>query len=213
MEERFYIPIYLDMLATFVFALTGAIGAIQRRYDYIGVIMIALVSGVGGSILRDGVFLQQGPPLAVSDHRYLIAILFACAAGVLITRLRRGIRVTLIVIDAFGLGAYAIIGTQASREVGIPMLGAALIGMLNAVGGGLLRDIMIREEPLVFKPAEYYAGAAIAGAAVFLILETLHVPRPISGSLGIATTFTVRILSVAFGWRTRPLSQMGWMER
>ncbi len=212
MHDTFYIPIYLDLLATFVFALTGATGAIQRKFDYIGVLMIALLSGVGGSILRDGVFLQQ-VPLVIRDARYLPVIVLACFAAILFTRLRRGIQMTLVLIDAFGLGAYAVIGTQASTDAGIPVLGALLVGMLNAVGGSMLRDISIRETPMVFLPTEHYAGAALAGGAVFLGLVAAGAHRGVAGSVAIALTILIRMLSVYFGWRTRPIENAGWMQR
>jgi uncharacterized membrane protein YeiH len=212
-REEFQMPIALDLIATFVFALTGAIGAIQRGYDYVGVVMVALLSGVGGSLLRDGIFLQHGPPLAISDNRYIIVILGACVAGTFISRLRRGIQMLLLIIDAFGLGAYAMVGTQASLDSGIPILGAALVGMLNGVGGSVLRDIVIREEPLVFKPSEHYAGAALAGIVLFLILDWFGVSRLVAGTFGIVMTLSVRMLSVWFGWKTRPLGTLSWMER
>jgi uncharacterized membrane protein YeiH len=212
-NEQFHIPLSLDLLATFVFAFTGAIGAVQRGYDYVGVVIVALLSGVGGSLLRDGVFLQHGPPLAISDSRYMFIILGACVAGTLVSRLRRGIHMLLLIVDAFGLGAYAMVGTQASLNAGIPVMGAALVGMLNGVGGSVLRDIVIREEPLVFKPSEHYAGAALAGIVVFLILNALGFSRLLAGSAGIVTTLSLRMLSVWFGWKTRPLGALNWMER
>lgn len=211
-HNEFTIPIALDLVATFVFALTGAIGAIQRKYDYVGVIMVAILSGVGGSLLRDGFFLNR-LPIAITDPRYIPVILIACVMGMAVTRLRRGIQAVLVTIDAFGLGAYAMVGTQASLDAGIPFVGAALVGMLNGVGGGVLRDIIIREEPLVFKPSEHYAGAALAGIVVFLAIDASHLPRFVAGACGIAVTFAIRMASVYFGWKTRPLSELGWMER
>ncbi len=212
MPQPFYIPIYLDLLATYVFALTGAVGAIQRSYDYIGVFTIAMVAGVGGSILRDGVFLQR-IPLTIADSRYLIVIIVACLTAALVTRFRSGIQMMLVVIDAFGLGAYAVIGTQASRDMGVPILGAALVGMFNSVGGGMLRDIMIREEPLVFRPSEFYAIAALAGIAVFVTLDESGIVRPVCGLAAISTTIAIRLASVYFGWKTTPVSRLGWLER
>lgn len=210
-NEQFAIPIALDLVATFVFALIAATIAVRRQYDYIGVVLIAIFGGVGGSLLRDGLFLQQ-VPFAVADNRYMGVILAACVAGTLVSRLRKGLQTALLVIDAFGLGAYAMVGTQASLNSGIPCIGAALVGLLNAVGGSVLRDIAIRDEPIIFKPSEHYAGTALAGIVVFLFLDWTASPRFIAGAAGIAVTFSLRLLSVWLGWRTRPMA-INWLDR
>ncbi len=92
-------------------------------------------------------------------------------------------------------------------------MAAALVGLLNAVGGGVLRDIAIREEPLVFKPGEHYAGAALAGICVFLGLNALHMHRLSAGIAAICVVCGVRLASAWLGLKTRPLASMGWMER
>lgn len=211
-DDHFVVPIGLELLATFVMAAIGATAATRRGYDYIGVLMTGIVSAIGGSLLRDGIFLQR-TPVAVSDVRILVAILIGCAAGTAMSRMRRGIARLLLMIDAVGLGAYAVVGTQASLDAQLPAMAAALVGLLNAVGGGVLRDIAIREEPLVFKPGEHYAGAALAGTCVFLGLNALHVHRWPTGIAAIAVVFGVRMASAWLGLKTRPLASMGWMER
>lgn len=209
-NEPFYIPVALDVMAVFVFAFTGALMAIQRGYDYIGLLVIATLSGIGGSLLRDGIFLQNGPPLAISDNRYFAAIVIACIAGIFVSRLRREIQLTLMLIDAFGLGAYAMVGTQASLNAGIAPLGSMLVGIINAVGGSFMRDIAMREEPLILKPSEHYVGAAIGGVILFLGVDHAGYSRLLAGTLGIITTMAIRIASYYFGWKTRPLGSLKW---
>lgn len=204
-SQPFVIPIYLDLIAVFVMAITGAVAAIRRGYDYVGVVTLAFLVGVGGGILRDGLFLQR-VPLAMRVDGYLATVLAACVAGFVFTRVGREIGILMLVIDAIGVGAYAVFGTQASLEAGVSLIGAALIGVINSVGGGLLRDIFMREEPLLFKPSEHYAGAALLGIIVFAALDHWGVGRSVAGILGVIATTALRILSVYFGWRTRAVA-------
>lgn len=208
-EQPFFIPTFLDLLAAFISAATGAVAGIRRGYDYVGVLILAFLVGVGGAVLRDGVFLQR-IPVAIKDGNYLIAVLAACVAGAIFVRARREIRIVLVVIDAIGVGAYAMVGTQASLDAGLSALGAGLVGLINGVGGGLLRDIAIREEPMLFQPGEHYAGTAIMGIALFLVLDRLGVSHLIAGTAGVALTAGLRVLSMYFGWRTKAFGLITW---
>ena len=202
--QPFIIPIYLDLVATFVMAVTGAVAAIRRGYDYIGVMILAFLVGVGGGVLRDGVFLNR-VPLAVRDSRYLATVLLACIAGFLFAKARREVRTAMMVIDAIGLGCYAVFGTETSLDAGVSVIGAGMIGLINGIGGGLLRDISMREEPVLFQPSEHYAGAAILGIIVFLTLDSLEVGRLAAGTAGVIATTGLRVLSAYFGWRTKAM--------
>lgn len=209
-QTVFQLPVWFDLGATFAFALTGAIAGIKRGYDVVGVLFLALATGIGGGLIRDGVFLPgTGATPLLTDPRYIEVVLAATVAGtVLGGRVRRFHRV-IAVIDALGLGAYAAFGVQKALHAGLAVPAALLVGVINAAGGGLLRDILTREEPLVFKPGQFYVLTAVAGAVTFVFLTVmLEVAATPAAVATVALTFVFRALSIAFNWRTSPVSAL-----
>ena len=113
----------------------------------------------------------------------------------------------IALVDAIGLGAYACFGVQKSLLAGLPALAAVLVGVVNAVGGGLLRDVLTREEPLVFRPGQFYVLTAVAGAVSFVFLVVQFGWRPTTAALAaIGLTFVFRALTILFNWRTEAVS-------
>jgi uncharacterized membrane protein YeiH len=205
MTGNFELPLSVDLGATAAFALTGAFAGVRRRYDIVGVFFLALASGVGGGLIRDGLFLRQSPPVAITDSRYLVTVALACAAGLVLGGRMRHFERWITIVDALGLGAYAVVGAQKTLQAGLGVPAALLIGVINAAGGGLLRDVLSREEPLIFKPGQFYALAALAGAACFVSLAVLGgVSATASAGAAIGFTFLLRMLTIRFKWRTRP---------
>jgi len=206
LEGEFYLPITYDLIATFLFAITGALVAYRKGYDYLGLFALALAAGAGGGLIRDGIFLQSGPPAFVTDWRYMAVVL---AAGFLVILAGENIkRVNLVILlaDGLGLGFYAVVGSQKSINMGLSVLAAGLIGLLNAVGGGLLRDVLSREEPIIFRPGQLYAMAALVGVSVFLALGVgAKVNAQVAALISIGVAFAVRLLSIAFDIQTRPV--------
>lgn len=206
----FQLPAFIDLGATFAFALTGSLAAIKRGYDIVGMFFLALASGIGGGLIRDGVFIQnQGITPLLTDPRYIEVIVAATVAGALfgrhITRFRR----VVAVIDALGLGAYAAFGTQKSLQAGLAVPAAILVGVVNAAGGGLLRDIIAGEEPLAFRPGQFYVLTAVGGAVTFVFLSVQLEIAATPAALGaIAVTFILRALTIVFNWRTAPVSEL-----
>jgi uncharacterized membrane protein YeiH len=203
---EFSLPLGFDLAATALFALSGALRAVKKGYDVAGLVTLSLVAGVGGGLLRDGVFLGRHPPAVLLDYRFLYAVGAAAAVGWWFGGpIEARFRPTFLVVDALGLGAYAVVGAEATLAAGLSVPAAVLVGAINAVGGGMLRDVLSREEPDVFKPGGYYALAAVAGALVFCGLVRM---TPLDGVaaavVGVATTFALRLLSVRFRWHTRP---------
>lgn len=200
------LPAWFHLGATFVFAVTGAIAAIRKHYDVVGVFALALVTGVGGALLRDGLFLQQGPPLVLTDWRYLPVIAAACVTGYLFGQRLDRFNLAFTVIDALGLAAYGVIGARMSLAAGLSAPAAVLVGVVNATGGGALRDVLAREEPLMFKPGQFYVLAALAGAGLFVALTTQFKTSPDAAAFwGLGATFSLRLLSILYDWRTSPL--------
>lgn len=202
--REFVLPVAFDLAATFFFAITGALAAMRRGHDYVGLFALAFASGVGGGLLRDGIFIQTGPPAAVTDGRYIIAVLAACLVGWLIGPHIERFNKAIATLDAVGLGAYGVVGVQKSLSAGLSVPAAILVGIINAAGGGLLRDLLVREEPLVFKPGQFYVVAAVLGASLFTLL-TICAGWPATPAAFVAITaaFLCRIFSIVFKWETR----------
>ncbi|HEY0134100.1 MAG TPA: TRIC cation channel family protein [Nannocystis sp.] len=201
----FVLPLHVDLGATFLFALSGALAAARRSYDPVGLFVLALVTGVGGGLLRDGLFLQQGPPAFVQEPMYLLVVACASVLGYFFAAALARIGAVLFTADALGLGAYAVVGVQKSLALGLGVAAAILIGVVNAVGGGLLRDVLVREEPFLFKPGDFYALVAAAGAGLFCLLTMVAGwSSTQAAAAAIPVTFALRLLSHRMGWTTRP---------
>lgn len=210
-ESVFLLPSWFDHGATFAFALTGALVGINRGYDVVGIFFLALASGLGGGLLRDGVFLPgtEATPL-LTDPRYVSLVVAATLVGMLFGRHVTRIRRVVALIDALGLGAYAAFGTQKALLAELALPAAVLVGVINAVGGGLLRDILTREEPLVFRPGQFYVLTAFAGAIVFVTLSVATpLPATESAIVSILVTFVFRVLAILFNWRTTAVAPPG----
>lgn len=207
-DEPFRVAAWFDLTATFLFAVTGAQLAARKGYDYIGLFGLALVTGLGGGLLRDGLFIQGGPPAAATDGRYLAAVVLGTAFSRLGPFLLddRSFRRLAALLDAVALGAYASFGAQKSLWAGLSVPAAALVGVVNAVGGGLVRDVVARQDPEVFQPGELYATAALAAAAAFVGLVSWGGIPPAPASLAaIAIAVGLRLVSVRWHVRTAPL--------
>lgn len=202
---EFMVPIPLNLAATAVFALSGAAAGVRRGYDYIGVAALALVTALGGALIRDGLFIQAGPSPLITDQRYLLAVALGALCVVPFYRLICRLSTPLLTIDALGLATFTVVGAQKALLADIAVPGAILIGVVNGVGGSILRDVLTRQEPLLFKPGQYYAGASFAGAVVFCILYEIEAPAFWPAACAILTTFALRMLAVRYNWRTSPL--------
>lgn len=207
LRGQFELPILFDLGATFLFALTGALAGMKRGYDIVGVLALALVTGLGGGLIRDGLFLQEGITPLLTNPAYIQVLVPAVVVGVLFgSRVHHFGRV-IAVIDALGLGAYAAFGVQKSLLAGLPVSAAIFIGVVNAVGGGILRDVLAGEEPQVFKPGQFYLLTAFAGAVTFVFCSvTLEYSANQAAIAAVALTFGFRMLTIAYNWRTAPMS-------
>src|SRR4051812_26111322 len=210
-SAEFHLPVWFDLGATFAFGLTGALAAIKRGYDIVGVFFLALASGIGGGLIRDGVFLPGGGPTPLlTDPRYIEVIVVATIAGALFGGRVKRFHRFIAVIDALGLGAYAAFGTKKALTAGLAVPAAVLVGVINASGGGLLRDIITREEPLVFRPGQFYVLTALAGAVTFVCLSVqFDIAATPSAIAAIAVTFIFRGLAIVLNWRTSPVGTPG----
>ena len=208
----FQLPIEFDLAAVFLLALTGVWAAAQRRYDVIGAFILAFASGVGGGMLRDAVFLNE-IPLVMQDPRYLWAILAALVVGAVIERVSNRFGETVFnYVDAAATGAYGVYGVNKALLAGLAPEAALLVGVCNAVGGGLIRDVLVREEPVMLKPGQLNALAALAGCILFTVMSYVYgIDVERSAWAAIALTVALRLLSMRFNWTTSAFGR--WRAR
>jgi uncharacterized membrane protein YeiH len=204
---NFELPLAFDIGAVAAFALTGAFAGVKRGYDIVGVFFLSAATALGGGLIRDGIFLKNGAPLAVRNPEYIVTVAAACIAGLLFSSKMRHFERWITIADALGLGTYAIVGVQLALKAGLGVAPALFIGLINAVGGSLLRDVLSREEPLVFKPGEFYVLVALAGEVCFVFMATvLRFNLKTAAFTAIILTLVMRYLTVRFKWRTRPVA-------
>ena len=189
----------LDLLGVFAFALSGGTLAVRRGLDLIGVLALSTAAALAGGMLRD-VLLGATPPAALADARYLPTAFAAGMASFLAHPLIDRLGKPVMVFDALGLGLFAVTGCRKALEAGLDPLASLLLGVLTAVGGGALRDLLVAEVPRVLRQ-EIYALAALAGGAVVLAADALALPEAPAALAGVVVAFLLRVVSVARGWR------------
>src|SRR4051794_38813265 len=154
----------LDLIGTFVFALSGATAGVQRRLDLFGVLVLSFAAANSGGIARD-LLIGAVPPAAISDWRYLAVSLLAGVITFYRYPILDRLRNPVLVFDGAGLALFAVAGTQKALVFGLAPVMAALLGMLTGIGGGIVRDVLRAEVPTVLR-SDIYAVAALAGAVV-----------------------------------------------
>jgi uncharacterized membrane protein YeiH len=200
---EFTLPPWFSLIAYFAFAITGALAGLRRGYDVIGVVFLALITAGGGGLIRDGILISTGPAHLLRDAAPLLAVLAGACVTLFFYRHVDRLNRTIAIIDAIGLGAFAVHGVQVSLQAGLSLPAAVLGGTMTAVGGGLLRDILVREEPLLFKPGQFYALVAIGGCILFVVLFRWGwLSRNHAAILTIVAVFVVRVLAIRFNWQT-----------
>jgi uncharacterized membrane protein YeiH len=189
----------IDLVGTGLFAAEGAAVAMDARLDLLGVLVIAVVTATGGGILRD-VLLGDTPPSSVRDWRYFLTAMVAGAGVFLLHEVTHLENVWLItLLDAAGLSFFAVAGAAKAVEFGLHPLLCIVMGGMTAVGGGMLRDILVNRVPVVLR-GDIYATAALLGAAVTVICLRLKLPPAVASGLGIVSCFALRMLAVHYHW-------------
>jgi uncharacterized membrane protein YeiH len=191
----------LSLLGVAVFAASGALAAGRKRFDWIGVGVIAVVTAIGGGTLRD-LLLDRHPIFWIADTNHLWVVLAAGAATLLYVRYRRPPTGSLLVADALGLALFTISGAQVAEQQGLPGLIVVAMGTITGAAGGVLRDVLCNEVPLLFGPSDtLYATAAIAGASAYLGLQAGGVERTQAALLGMGVVAALRLAAIA--WQLR----------
>lgn len=195
------LELVLDLAGVLVFALSGASLAARKHFDLVGILVLATATGLGGGILRD-TLLGDVPPVALRDQRYLAVPLVATAlvlvGHVAVEKMARPV----LVFDAAGLGLFSVVGSAKALDHGLGVLPSVLLGVTTAVGGGVLRDVLARDVPSVFKAdSALYAIPATLGAAATAALWS-NDALGAAQAVGIAgAVVVVRLLAMRHGWR------------
>lgn len=204
----FTIPPLFDYFAVFLWALSGAIVGMRKQYDLAGVFVIALLSATGGSILRDGLFLNQMPPVLTNPGYLPVIAVATVAVGFFRQRIAEAklIDNTISLIDAVGVPAFAVIGMQLSLMAGVPIPGVVLIGLVNGFGGGFLRDITVGNTPAALRPGRFYVSVAFVTCVLFVVMVVyLRINKDTAAFIVIGVFFVLRLLALRFDWRTKPV--------
>lgn len=188
----------LDLSGTFAFALSGAMAGIKRRADIFGVLVLSFAAANAGGIIRD-VLIGAVPPAGISDLRYIGVSLVAGFAAFFWHTWIEKFHNAVQVVDAAGLAFFAVSGAQKALAFHLSPVMAALLGMLTAIGGGIVRDLVLNEIPGVLR-REVYAVAALAGAAVVVSAHLLALPSALSAVIGAVLCFGIRLLAIRYDW-------------
>lgn len=189
---------FIDLTGTFAFAISGAVAARDKGLDVFGVLVVAFTVACGGGIIRD-LCIGAIPPAGLSDWRYLAVALIAAIITMSLNPLSKWLNRPVLLFDALGLSLFAVSGARKALEFGHNNEVAILLGMITAVGGGVLRDVLLNRIPVIFEK-EIYASAALVGAGVVVIGNYFGWHNDWVFPIGFLLCFTLRILALYYHW-------------
>ena len=198
----FQVSLWIELLAAGLGGLQGALFAAnlrERRIDVLGVIVIGLTVALGGSLLRDIVLNQ--PPVVIWVNWYLLVAAASAILGMALQPLLARADGVITVLDAVVMGIFGAIAASKALSLGVGVAGALVVGVVGAIGGGMLRDVLLNLPISFLHVGTLYAVAAGAGVGTLIILVALQTPVPIAGLICVAVTTLVRLGAVFFGWR------------
>ena len=194
------IPYWIDLAGVFFFAMSGAqaVSNKQVHRDFFGITFMGFVTAIGGGSLRD-IMLGVHPLAWIGDANYLIVIGIGVVISVLLEKILSKLKRMMLFFDSIGIALYTIIGVYKSLGLNVNPLAAVILGMFSAVFGGVIRDTLMNEVPLIFRK-EIYATACLAGASLYVLLEHYKIDSTVSAFSGIFLIIVIRLLAVRFSW-------------
>jgi len=187
-----------DLIGTFVFAISGVLTAARNRLDWFGGLVIAFVTAIGGGTLRD-TMIGSTPVGWMQDANYLLVILAGALIALFFQKWVLRLRKTMFLFDSIGIGLFTILGLTKTLDAGLSVPVAVMMGMVSAVFGGVVRDTLCNEVPLIFRK-EIYATACLAGALIFVLLQYLQVEFNVAVLVTVVFIIVLRILAVRLHW-------------
>jgi len=188
-----------DLGGTFVFALSGATAGVKNRLDLFGVLVLSFAAGNSGGIARD-VMIGAVPPAAIQDWRYVGVSMLAGLITFYWFRVIDRLSSPVLVFDAAGLALFAVAGASKALAFHAGPVAATVLGMLTGIGGGMVRDVLVREIPSVLR-TELYAVAALIGASAVVTGEVLRLPSSVSSIAGAILCFGLRFMAMRYRWK------------
>jgi len=185
-----------DIIGTFAFAISGALVASKKDFDLFGVVIIAFVTAVGGGMTRD-VLINAHPINWIGDLNYIWTILAAVVFTFLFKSKIAPLSKTMFLFDTIGIGVFTLLGTQKGLSYNLHPFIAVVMGMVSSVIGGVIRDVLTNEVPLIFKK-EIYASACLAGGTMYLVTNHFELAENIQYIATIVTVIVIRLLAVKF---------------
>lgn len=195
----------LDLIGTAAFAASGAWAGIRRNMDLFGVMVLGLVTATGGGTLRD-ILLGDTPPFCLQDEIYLYIAIGISLATFFLHRHMEWLRYPLLYFDAVGLGTFVVIGTEKALQFGTGALGAVMLGVMTATAGGMIRDMLANQVPLILRK-EVYASACLAGGVLLVGLQQTALPQTVAWLIAAGLVILVRVLAIRFDWALPRASQ------
>lgn len=188
----------IDIIGTLVFAISGVLTAIEKKFDLVGSAIIGMVTAIGGGTLRD-ILIGETPVGWMKNINYLWIILLALVLSYLFKQYILKLRKSMFLFDTIGIGLFTILGLQKTIALGLSPVIALLMGVVTAVFGGVIRDVLTNEVPLIFRK-EIYATACVAGGLVFIALENYFDHKVLNMLISMLIVFIIRYLSVKYHW-------------
>jgi len=186
---------YIDLLGTMVFAISGVMAAMRHNIDIFGAAFTGFVTAIGGGSLRD-IFLNVRP-VWVDDGNYLLAILAGVVLAIFFKKGLGKLARTLSLFDALGIGFFTVVGVQKSLTFDSSGIAAVVLGLFSAVMGGVTRDTLLNETPLIFR-REIYATACLSGAVLFVVLNKIGMDYSLNALLSASCVSLIRIAAVKY---------------
>jgi len=207
--EPFVFPLFLEILATLAWAVSGAIVARGRNFDFMGVFVISVLAATGGGLMRDGLFLQRIPVMLTTPSYLLLPLAAALVISGFGRQWEKFVVWDTIVngIDALGTPAFALIGFQTCLLAGIPVVGAMFVGLVNGAAGGILRDVSVGDVPRFFRPGQQSSMILIGALVLYAGLLRAGMESDAAAWVAIIVAAVARLLVIRFNWQTRPVSE------
>jgi len=196
---------WFDLMGVAVFAVSGALAAMRAGLDLFGLMVLAAITAIGGGTLRD-VLLNRHPLFWMTDGRYLAVIMGSALMTVVVGPFSPGALHALTIVDALGLAVFALCGAEIAEDAKLPRVPVLLMGTLTATGGGVVRDLLSGQVPLLLRQ-DIYATAALAGIGLYQLLCVLGVKRNTAFLLGMASVAGLRLAALRYGWQL-PVPQL-----
>ena len=199
MDNQSQIIYALDLLGTVAFAASGALAGVRRGMDLFGVAVLGMVTATGGGVMRD-LLLNDTPPFCFKNELYLYLALAASVVVFLTPRRFERMNSAMLLLDALGLGTFLVIGTSKALSFHLGFMGAVIMGVMTATCGGLVRDMLSNQIPLILQ-REIYASACVVGGALFYFLHQAQVATSVNLTVSASLVIAIRCAAIVKGWQ------------